>query len=283
MSEPKDLDAAGALVRRYDHDRYLSALFAPAAERAGLFALYAFNVEIAKTREVVREPVLGSIRLQWWREALEEIYAGAAVRRHEVVEALAAAIRRHGLPSEPFRRLIEAREQDLAPEPPADLGALCAYAEATSSTLVQLALAVVGGGGAPAEAAARDVGVAYGLAGLLRAIPFHARAKRLYLPRAVLEEFQVNQQELFELRPSKSLSAAVRLLAELAERRLVAARAEGSRVPRRALPALLPATIADLYLRRLRRLDYEVFDPTLAQPAPQAAWRMGWLALRGRF
>src|SRR5438552_16844209 len=88
--EPGGLDPSGALVRRHDHDRYLSALFAPEPARAGLFALYAFNVEVAKTREVVREPILGSIRLQWWRDALAEIYGGGPVRRHEVVEPLAA-------------------------------------------------------------------------------------------------------------------------------------------------------------------------------------------------
>jgi NADH dehydrogenase [ubiquinone] 1 alpha subcomplex assembly factor 6 len=205
------------------------------------------------------------------------------VRRHEVVEPLAAAIRRYRLPLTPFQHLIDAREQDLAAEPPADLAKLEAYAEATSSALVGLALSVLGSEGPAAAAAARGVGIAYALVGLIRAVPYHARAKRLFLPHSLLEEYQVNLQELFELHPSANLAGLVRHLAGAAAGHLAAARRQRQVVPRRALPALLPAVIADLYLRRLRRRNYDVFNPAVAQPAPLAAWRMGWYAWRGRF
>jgi phytoene synthase len=61
------LSAVAELVRRHDRDRYMTALFAPAARREALFALYAFNYEIARVREAVTQPTLGQIRLQWWR------------------------------------------------------------------------------------------------------------------------------------------------------------------------------------------------------------------------
>src|SRR6201984_811294 len=70
------LSPVAALVRRHDHDRYQTVLFAPAARREALFALYAFNYEIARVRESVTQPMLGQIRLQWWRENI-----GAAVAR----------------------------------------------------------------------------------------------------------------------------------------------------------------------------------------------------------
>ena len=84
-------------VRRGDADRFLSALFAPAAQRANLMALYAFNLEVARTREMVHEPMLGEIRLQWWQEAIAEIYAGRS-RQHPVCLALADAIVGASLP-----------------------------------------------------------------------------------------------------------------------------------------------------------------------------------------
>ena len=59
-----------ALVRAADRERFLTALFAPADRRNALFALYAFNIEIARVREAVREPLAGEIRLQWWSDAL---------------------------------------------------------------------------------------------------------------------------------------------------------------------------------------------------------------------
>jgi NADH dehydrogenase [ubiquinone] 1 alpha subcomplex assembly factor 6 len=67
------LSELGRMVRRHDRDRFLTTLFAPAAERQALLALYAFNHEVAKTREVVSEPMLGRIRLQWWRDSLDQI------------------------------------------------------------------------------------------------------------------------------------------------------------------------------------------------------------------
>src|ERR1700720_1226840 len=91
------LSPVAALVRRHDRDRYQTALFAPAGRREALLALYAFNYEIARVRESVTEPMLGLIRLQWWREVLDAAYAGAPPRQHPVVLPLAAAIRDFGL------------------------------------------------------------------------------------------------------------------------------------------------------------------------------------------
>ena len=72
----EELSYCGAEVHRHDPDRFLAALYATPAQRESLLTLYAFNLEIAKVRESVSEPMLGEIRLQWWREALEEAYAG---------------------------------------------------------------------------------------------------------------------------------------------------------------------------------------------------------------
>ena len=58
-------------MRAADPDRYFSALFAPAPARPLLLALYAFNHEVARVAETVREPMLGAIRLEWWRETVE--------------------------------------------------------------------------------------------------------------------------------------------------------------------------------------------------------------------
>src|SRR5215470_7902304 len=135
-----EADAAYCLdqVRRFDRERYLTVLFAASQARADLMALYALNLEVAKTREVVREPMMGLMRLQWWRDALAEIYAGTE-RRHQVVQPLAAAIRRHRLERAPFDRLLEARERDLEEIPPPDLPTLVSYVDATAGGLGLLA------------------------------------------------------------------------------------------------------------------------------------------------
>src|SRR3990170_5172296 len=65
-----NFDHCAALVREADRDRYLATLFAPAEHRPALFALYAFNAEIARVRDVAREPLPSEVRLQWWRDVL---------------------------------------------------------------------------------------------------------------------------------------------------------------------------------------------------------------------
>ena len=61
-------------LRSNDYERYLSALFIPNHHREAVFTIYAFNSEVSRTREMVSESILGEIRLQWWREAIQKIY-----------------------------------------------------------------------------------------------------------------------------------------------------------------------------------------------------------------
>src|SRR5271154_3133398 len=89
------------LVRRGDPDRYLATLFAPEAKRPLLHALYAFNIEIARVAETVREPMMGEIRLEWWRETLEGARDGRP-RNHDTALALAELFAAVDLPAEPF-------------------------------------------------------------------------------------------------------------------------------------------------------------------------------------
>ncbi len=277
-----ELSYCGAQLRRHDNDRYLTCLFAPADRREHLFALYAFNLEIAKTAEVVSEAMLGEIRLQWWRESIEAIYTGTP-RKHEVVTPLAAAIAAAPLPRAAFERLIEARSLDLAEEPPASLEDLEAYAEASSGELVGLALAVLGVEGEAARAAGRYLGIAWALTGLARAVPFHARQHRCYLPADLIAAKSARLDELYALRPSAALAAVVREIALSAGRHLAEARARRREVPKAALPALLPAVLADRHLAALRRCGHDPFDPRLQSPAPGRIWRLAWAHLLGRY
>jgi phytoene synthase len=269
-------------VRRFDPDRYLTVLFAPAERRAALFALYAFNIEVAKTAEVVSEAPLGLLRLQWWRDALEAIEAGHGPQ-HEVAAPLAEAIRRHRLNPAPFHRLIDAREFDLEGQAPEDLAALEAYAEATSAGLLQLALQVLGVEAAAARTAGRHAGIAWALAGLLRAVPFHAAAKRLYLPQDLSRAAGLQTGELYELRSSPALCRVAERIAARAGEHLEAARAQGGQVPKQARSALLCVTLAEQTLARLARAGYDPFDARVQEPAPGRAWRLAWALLRGRY
>ena len=57
-------------------------LYAESTPREALLALYGFNYEVARVREVVSEPMLGHIRLQWWRDVISAAFSGEPPRRH---------------------------------------------------------------------------------------------------------------------------------------------------------------------------------------------------------
>jgi len=282
--DPRELSYCADQVRRYDPDRFLSALHAPPARREALLTLYAFNLEVAKVRESVSEPMLGQIRLQWWREAVEEAYGGGPVRHHAVAEPLADVIRTARLSRDVIDRLIDARTFDLGDDPPDTLPALLDYADATSSGLMRLAAEALGvtGNEAVSEAAGH-AGVAWALVGLIRAMPHHLRQGRDYLPRDIEAEYGVDRRRVRALKPDAGLVAAVGHLAAVARERLAAARALRGSVPAAAVPALLPATLADGYLARLRRARYDVFDPRIAARPGLMAARLAVNAFRGRY
>lgn len=269
-----ELSPCAAELRRHDPDRFLTALFAPEDRREALFALYAFNLEVARVREAVTEPMLGRLRLQWWREAIEGIYAGSP-RRHYVIDPLAGAVARHGLSRDLFDRLLDTREADMEPEGPETLVALRDYAEGSSSTLVELAIELLSDGapGPELRQAGRRVGIAWALVGLLRAVPFHARQRRLYLPADLVDEAGLQLRDLFELRSVPALASVVKQVAEAARAELEAGRA-GPRPPRRLLPALLPGALAGLYLKRLAAAGYDPFDPRVGEAPPLRAARL---------
>ncbi len=235
-----------ASVRAADPDRYFSVLFAPAPLRPALFALYAFNHEVARVAESVREPMLGAIRLEWWRETVEGA-ANGNPRNHDVAKGLTALFATGLVSLGAFETLIAARSFDSSAAHFADFAALENYLDATGGTLMRLAIALLGGDAKPA----RDAALAYGLTGLLRSLGFHNGRHKLYLPLDLLTALGLTPEEFFILQDDPRMDAAAHQTALRARDYFLAAR-KGAR-PGPALPALLPAALVPLYLKRLTR------------------------------
>jgi phytoene synthase len=163
------------------------------------------------------------------------------------------------------------------------MAALEDYCAATSGRLQRLVLEALETGGEEAAEASREVGIAYALAGLIRAIPFHARARRSFIPADLAAEVGLDVATLFELKPSPALAAAVERLAERASRRLASARSRRQRVPGNAMPALLPARVASGYLRDIEAVRHNAFDPRLPVASARTVLRLAWGALTRRY
>jgi 15-cis-phytoene synthase len=258
------------LVRAADRDRYLAALFAPAEHRPALYALYAFNSEVARVREVAREPLPGEIRLQWWTDVLRGERGGEAAA-NPVAAAVLASIERYRLLPDALIALVEARRFDLYDEPMATLDELETYASKASSVLFSLASRILSG--TDAEAAAEPAGRAYTFAGLMRALPVHAARHQLYLPGELIERHAVKVADIFAGRSSPGLNACLAELRNVARRHLSAARERLRALPREALPAFLPLALVGPALDRLEHSD-------AFAPAELAPWRRQWLLWR---
>lgn len=270
------LSACGTLVQQGDKARFLTALFAPEAVQDDLLTLYAFNLEVAKTKETVSEPMLGQIRLQWWRETLAEIYAGQTPRKHEVVTPLADTIRRHALPEEAFLAIIDGRETDLEVPPPATEAGFAAYVEATGGQLGRLAGLICGADPDQAAAAAR----AYATLGLLIGLPRRAQLGRVDLPLDRLGAAGLTARAIRDGVPSEALARLVLDLTATAEQALDAL----GPVAKTGRAALLPAVLARRLAARLRAAGGDPFRAAAeAQARPDGLLALHlWWGMRKR-
>lgn len=273
-----DIDYCLQQIRRLDRDRYLTVLAAPAAAAADLAVLYAFNLELALVRDSVSEPMLGQIRFQWWREAIDGIYAGAP-RRHAVVTSLADLLARRRLGRGHFERMIDARERELIDPPPATLAGLESYAADTSGSLLALAAEA---SGLEAEAVGdltRAVGIAVALTGIARATLYLAQHQRRMIPDDVVATTGLSVDVLFALKPQPALAHAIERLAGAARGHLAAARR--LKAPAALAPALRIGTLAKLQLGRLERSRYDLFDAKSIEGSPLDLWRLMLKRSRG--
>ncbi len=249
-------ELAGEL-RRHDPDRYVAALYAPADRRDDLIALHAFNAEIARIRDQVREPMLGEIRLQWWSDMLA---AGAGPAGHPVADALARAIERHDLPVSALIGMIEARKFDLYNDPMPSVADLEGYCGETAGVLIQLASLILDPEAARVSAdAAGHAGCAQAMTGLLALLPRHRARGQCYIPRNLLQAAGARAEDLFVEAPGEAALRAVQAMIALARDHLAAFERHAAGLPRSLRPAYLPLALARPWLTRLEAAGPAVF------------------------
>lgn len=253
------LSACGRLVRRADPDRFLCALFAPAARREALFVLYALNHELARAREAAREPTLALIRLHWWREVVQ-----GTAKRHEVAGPLSEAIAQGWLVADDLLAIIDGREAETEPAI-ATKAEFLAYCAATAGGVMAAAGRALGGD-AGVQARLRVLGTAQGIAGQLRNVPALAASGRVVLPQDVLGAHGVTVHDIIAGRGGAGQAAAMAELAGEA-RAMLAVR---GMLPRPVVAAALPAVLARRDLRR-----GEVMRGLGDRLAVLAAWAVG--------
>lgn len=240
MNWSDDLNACAAIVERGDPLRFRTAMLAPVAQRGALFAVYAFNVEVSRAPWVTSESMIAEMRLQWWRDVLEEIAKGAPVRRHEVATPLAEAITPQQ--AEMLDTLVAARRWDIYRDAFENEVHLKHYIDQTAGHLMLVAAQILGQ--AP-ETPLRRAGFAAGIGAWLRAIPALEAAGRVPL--------------------LDGTPAGVVALAQQGKDALAQARKDRGQVPRACAPALLVATAAEPALEHAIRHPQSVVEGGLPE------------------
>jgi 15-cis-phytoene synthase len=257
-----------AVVRAADKDRFLAALFAPADRRRHLFALYAFNGEIARVRELAREALPGEIRLQWWRDVLGGEARGE-VSANPIAAALLDTVATCELPLDPLIRLIDAHGFDLYDDAMATLADLDAYGRDTDGVLTSLAARVLAGDGVAVAAA--SAGVACAVTRQLRSFPADAGRRQMFVPLELLDRHGVSRAAIEARQDSAELRAALADTRAHAQNAFAAFRDAAAEMPERCAPAFLAAAVVPAWLGRLERAA----DPFGTVDLPQ--WRRQWV------
>lgn len=261
------------MVRKGDPDRFLSAMTARPAMRGRLFALYAFNLEVARAPWVTAEEMIAEMRLQWWADTIGEIYDGKSARAHEVVGPLAETIAAAGLPQELFDGLIEARRFDIYREGHKDRAAFDAYIAATSGNLMQLAARALGAG-EKAILVIADFAYGAGVANLVRALPQLYAAGRDPVPTVK----PLDHSALASGDVPPELQRSLREICACAQAGIRKARGQRNKVPGTARPALLAGWRATGILDAAMRRPETLLNASIEV---SEFWRRASLLLRG--
>lgn len=255
-------------LRDTDRDRYLACLLTPTEKRGAVAALYAFNAELARVRDVVREPLPGEVRLQYWRDLI----AGAAhgsTEANPIAAALLETIRAHRLPTAPLVSMIDARVFDLYDDPIETTAMFEGYAGETAAALIQLVSLVLDPGAAARSATiAGHAGVAQAIAGAILLMPVHRARGQVYLPFEILSATGLDRASFLAGEDRNRISAAVEAFAGLGRDHLAKARAAGP-IPKILVPAFLPVVLSEAVLVAAGKQGSAVFD---SSPRP-AQWR----------
>jgi 15-cis-phytoene synthase len=271
MAEPSDrelaTDAAVADAARANAlDRYLAARLAPREARRDLIALAAFVGDTARIAATASEPLIGEIRLKWWRDVLEAGPAEREATGNPVADALREAIARHGLPAEPFAKLLDARSRALDPEFGMSGAALDRYLDETEGAAFRLAARILGV--PPGEAADKllfAAGQSYGRVQLLRAVPLMLEARQRSQRAHLVNDWA-------ELAPA---------ILDGARSSLQQVRRNSRAAPESANAAILPTALVEPYLAALEKLGPGIVRERADISPLTRAWRLWRASVRG--
>ncbi len=269
------------LARAYEPERYLAATLAREPERAALIALAAFTADLVQIATTTTEPLLGEIRLQWWRDSLETLQGGGRTGASHA-DALGVAIKAYGLPVPLLIAMTEARAFDLYDDPMPDQAALDGYLAKTEAIPFELALRVLGVAAGDAGALATTAGRAFGLMRTLIQLPRQLARRRMALPMDRLQQAGITADAMLSGVPTSAIRGLIDTVAEDISATLAILRPQIAVLSKHQRTALLPLATVAPYLTEMSSTRRNPLRD-IADLAPVTrVWRIAKAHLSGR-
>ena len=263
---------------------YYSFLFLPPERRQAITALYAFCREVDDVVDECHDAQLAAIKLAWWREELDRLYAG--LPEHPVTRALQKVLPRFSLPKELLLEIIDGMEMDLHQSRYPDFKALSLYCYRVASVVGLLAAEVFGHEDRRTLKYAHDLGLAFQLTNIIRDVGEDARRGRVYLPQDELARFGIVDAELLSAPPPADFPDKFRRLMEFQIERAETYYAEAlrqlperDRKPQRA--GLIMAAIYRATLTEIKRDANQVLSQRVSLSPLRKLWLAGLTWIKG--
>ncbi|KAI7897832.1 isoprenoid synthase domain-containing protein [Cokeromyces recurvatus] len=249
------------LVRQRDYEGYLCVPFFPAELRNTQYAIRAFNVELASVRENVSKVEIGKMRMQFWKDVIDRIYAGHPPEQ-PIALALAEALKTSKLSAMWLKRMISERSNNLDDHQFMTIKDMETYSENTQSSLLYLELESLNIKDINTDHAVSHIGKMIGISTFLRSIPFHISQKRLVLPAEITAKHDIVQENIFRGEIDR-MEDAVFDVATATYDHLLTARSLINKIPAEAFPVLLSAVPHVKFLEKLEKVNFNIFDTKL--------------------
>ena len=255
-------------IQKFDYDRYLSIIFSSKDKREDIMSVILFNLEIARIKSKVSEQMMGLIRLQWWREAIEEIFDESKTpRRHNVVQRLKELTQKYKLNKDDFLTVINAREKDLDESPFATEAEFNEYLFNTSYPINKIILDVLDIHDSNIIAATKDISIAWAMCAVIRSAHRNFGTGRAVFPQDLMAKHNVNIDDVgkpefienskplvieFYNKAEGHINTAIQLIKNAAKADV-----------KTALPVLLNINTTQHHLKQIKNNDYDIFTKNL--------------------
>lgn len=271
-------------LKTFDKTSYLACLLMDEAYRLPIAVLYAFNAEISRIRNMIREPLPGEIRLQWWREVTAENARKEEASANPLSYALNQVIEQYQLNRVSFDGYCRARIFDLYDDPMPDFATYEGYCGETASILLQLSCQIISPEHAKTAAnISGHAGVARSVAMHLLQLADHRARGQVYIPVELLNEFDLDRDDFLKGQAEGKCAEIIRKFVSYGENHLDKARRHAKDLPPELRDAFLPMSNCGRIFKHAKRMGARCLAQSCAPSALGSQWDLWRATRRGMF